>query len=98
MAPAATAVRNGRLRGPYAVTEGRRGVPATVTIRRSALDDLADELHVEQAEGIELAERVRVGADRIVAAATAGSRMAVVNEAGKIGYHASRFLRQRGAQ
>jgi hypothetical protein len=59
------------------------------------LRDLREELVAERAEGVLLAERVRVGADRIVAAATVGSRMAIVNEAGKLGYHASRFLRQR---
>lgn len=74
---------------------GRRGVPATVLVRRTQLDDLRDELRAERAESVEFAERVSLGAGRITAAASAGSRMAVVNEAGKLSYFASRFLRQR---
>lgn len=57
---------------------------------------LAEELTAVQAEDLAFAERVRVGADRIVAAAAIGARTAVVNEAGKLGYHASRRLRQLG--
>ena len=58
--------------------------------------DLTDELTAERADGRDFAERVRVGATRITAAALAGSRMAVVNEAGKLGYMADRRLRQNG--
>lgn len=79
-----------------ATTAGRRGVAATVTVRATELADLRDELVAHQAESQAFGERIRVGVDRIIAAASAGSRMAVVNEAGKLGHAADRFLRQRG--
>ena len=70
-----------------------RGRPSTTRLSaRNA--DLREELSAERAESHDFAVRVRVGADRIVAAASVGSRMAVVNEAGKLGYLADRRLRQ----
>lgn len=77
-----------------AALRGRRGVPTLVPIRATVLADLQDELAAEKGEGRDFAERVRLGSGRIIAAASAGSRMAVVNEAGKLSYLASRRLRQ----
>jgi len=57
---------------------------------------LAEELGATQAEDLAFAERVRQGTDRIVAAAAAGDRRYIVNEAGKLGYLAGRRLRQLG--
>lgn len=59
-----------------------------------ALRDLREEFTANRAEEYAFADRVSVGAGRIVAAAAAGSRMVVVNEAGKLGYLAGRRLRQ----
>lgn len=83
---------------PFLTRSGARGVPATVTIRATALADLQDELQAERAESRDFAERVRVGATRLTAAASAGSRMVVVNEAGKLGWLADRRLRQLDAR
>lgn len=69
---------------------GRGRQAARVELER----DLREELTAERAESRDFAARVRVGADRIVSAASVGSRMAVVNEAGKLGYLADRRLRQ----
>jgi hypothetical protein len=65
-----------------------------VDIRATVLADLQDELTAERQESADFAERVKLGSGRIIAAASAGSRHAVVNEAGKLGYLASRRLRQ----
>jgi hypothetical protein len=66
--------------------------------RQSAAIEQERDLELEAiAHGVEdlaFAERVRQGADRIVAAAAAGDRRFIVNEAGKLGYHATRRLRQ----
>jgi hypothetical protein len=85
---------------PYARRPGAsgtgRGHPTLVAVRATAIADLRDELRAEQAESRDFAERVRLGATRITAAASAGSRVAVVNEAGKLGFLADRRLRQLG--
>ncbi len=88
------AARRGPSLAVVGLSRGSRGVPATVTLRASAVADLMDELAAARAEGHDFASRVQTGAGRIIAAASAGSRLAVVNEAGKLSYLASRRLRQ----
>ena len=48
-------------------------------------------------EGMALADEVRAHVDRILMAASAGSRMAVVNEAGRLGSRAAGY-RERFAR
>jgi len=70
---------------------------ATLPVKRgrpSLADELELELIAERAESREFAATVRLGVDRITAAAAAGDRRFIVNEAVKLGYHASRRLRQ----
>jgi hypothetical protein len=71
-------------------------VPATVAVRATAIADLHDELTAERHESRDFAARIRVGADRIIAAAIADRGDVVVNEAGKIAYLADRRIRQTG--
>jgi hypothetical protein len=59
--------------------------------------DLELESLAHHAEDLAFVDRVRVGVDRIVAAAAVGSRTGVVNEAGRIGYLASRRRAQLGS-
>jgi hypothetical protein len=82
--------------GPSCAPVGHRGRPTLVPVRATALADLQDELVAQRAEAIDFALRMRTGATRITAAASAGSRMAVVSEAGRLGYLADRRLRQLG--
>jgi hypothetical protein len=56
-----TPAGSGRLRGataPLRVIPGRRGVPTTVTVRQSVLDDLRDELCAAGSEMEALGHRV----------------------------------------
>jgi hypothetical protein len=59
--------------------------------------DLRLELLIQRDESLAFAERVRTGVDRIIRASTAGSDMAVVNEAGALGYRATRRIAQLGS-
>lgn len=72
-------------------TSGRP--PAAVEAQR----DYREELTAQLAEERDFAERVRIGATRLIALALAGSPAAVVNEAGKLGYYADRRLTQIGS-
>jgi len=72
------------------------GLQAALARSRERNTELRIEIQAHLREDREFAERVRIGVDRISAAATAGSRMAVVNEAGKLGYLADRRIRQIG--
>lgn len=81
--------------------EGRPPTTArglTRALERARLRNLAltEDLTARHAEDLAFAERVRMSADRLVAAAAAGSRTAVVNEAGRLGYLADRRIRQLG--
>lgn len=82
-----------RLRGSCAVTRGSRGVPATVTLRRTELDDLRDELRAERAEGMALAE-LAADATRFIEAYYDRPQI-VMHHAGRIGHATARFIRQR---
>lgn len=68
--------------GPSARVVGRRGVPTRVLL------DVNDAL-APCVEGIAFAQDVAAGVERIVMAAAAGSRQAVVNEAGRLGHRAA---------
>lgn len=73
---------SGAPRPGFRLLEGRRGVPERVTQRRTSA--LAPCL-----EGIALADEAIASAERIVLAAAAGSRQAVVNEAGRLAMRAT---------
>ncbi len=73
---APTSIEAGR-----AVSRGQRGVPTRVVL------DMTDAL-APCIEGIALTDDVTAGVARITTAAMAGSRMAVLNEAQRLGYRA----------
>lgn len=81
MARSATRTPSGRQRPALSLVVGRRGVPARVQMRQTAA--LAPCL-----EGIALADEAIAAAERIVLAAAAGSRQAVINEAGRLAHRA----------
>ncbi len=64
-----------------AVSRGRRGIPTRIALDMN--DALAPCL-----EGIALADTVAAAVTRIAMAATAGSRMAVINEANRLAFRA----------
>lgn len=68
---------------PSRAVLGRRGVPERIVLNVS--DALAPCL-----EGVALADSVLSGVQRIALAAAAGSRMAVCNEANRLGHRATR--------
>jgi hypothetical protein len=82
MAHSATSRPIGRQRGSLTLLRGSRGIPETVSMRTTTA--LAPCL-----EGIALADDAIAAAERIVLAAAAGSRQAVVNEAGRLAYRAA---------
>jgi len=82
MASDATPSPRARRRPGFRVLEGSRGVPEQVTQRRTTA--LAPCL-----EGIALADEAIATAERILLAAAAGSRQAVINEAGRLAYRAT---------
>lgn len=94
--PKATPPPVARLRASCAGT-GRRGVPATVTLRRTALDDLHDELVAERAESCDFGVLALECANRIHVAVAGERPDVVLMHAGRLGLAAGRFLRQRGA-
>ncbi len=69
------------MRASRAVVGGRRGIPTRIALDMN--DALAPCL-----EGIALADTVAAAVTRIAMAATAGSRMAVLNEANRLGHRA----------
>lgn len=73
---------SGRLRGPQTVTGGSRGKPATVTMRRTTAIAPLIEAQALCADVLSATERIQV-------AAASGSREAIVNEAGRLGYRAT---------
>lgn len=81
--------------GPSCGLSGRRGVPATVSLRATQLADLQDELHAERCEGTALATLCLESANRIHVAAAADRGDIVLDQAGRIGVAAGRFLAQR---
>ena len=72
---------------------GRGRQPADVEIQR----DYREELTAHLAESWDFASRVRQRVDRIVALIASGEDRAAINEAGKVGYDASRRLEQLGS-
>lgn len=70
-----------------AVLDGRRGIPDRIVI--TVADALAPCV-----EGQALASDVEAGVARITTAATAGSRLAVINEANRLAFRAADYRRE----
>ncbi|MES2210945.1 MAG: hypothetical protein V4515_12305 [Chloroflexota bacterium] len=81
MAPAAALTLVGPSRAVPGRLRGSRGVPTRVVLEVN--DALAPCI-----EGVAFVDEVVAAVNRIVMAAAAGSRQAVVNEAGKLGHRA----------
>lgn len=76
-------------------SHGRRGVPATVVIRETDLNDLRDELKAVVAETRDYAERVmQIGAEL---AGGSMSRQMVMNLGGELVYRSARRIAQLGS-
>lgn len=69
------------IEAPRAVLGGRRGIPTRIAL------DMTEAL-APCIEGVALTDDVAAGVTRIVTAATAGSRHAVINEANRLGHRA----------
>lgn len=74
---------------PRAVSRGRRGIATRIAL------DMNDAL-APCVEGQALCMEVDAGVRRLTAAAMAGSRYAVVNEAGRLAHRAARYRQEFG--
>ena len=95
--PTRNARQRPNLRAVRVFDGGRRGVPATVTVRRAHAEALETEVTALAAESRDFAAAVRAHAYRLYLAAEADRLDLALHEAAAIVTAADRHLRQRGA-